>query len=172
MRVTMWGWLWLALWIGVASSARADTVVVVVRHAEKAVDAADPRDPPLSTTGIARAERLAAVVQGLDLDSVLVTPYQRTQLTAAPAAAAVGVQAEVLQSGADVAAEARALAERIRTRHADQTVLVVGHSNTIGAIVEALGVPAQPPVADDEFDRLYQLVLDDAGRVRWSRSRY
>jgi len=39
----------------------ADTMIIVVRHAEKATD--DPKDPSLSEQGNARANALAAVLK-------------------------------------------------------------------------------------------------------------
>jgi phosphohistidine phosphatase SixA len=150
-----------------------DTLVVVVRHAEKASD--DPRDPILSEAGIARAQALAAALAELHLETVLVTQYKRTQLTAAPAAQAAGVQPEIIEASSEVAESANALAQRIRGTHRGQVVLVVGHSNTVGAIVEALSGAhgfTPSPIADDEYDRLYLLQIPQHGPVRVLQSRY
>jgi phosphohistidine phosphatase SixA len=162
--------LGLSLGLLVTTANAADTLVVLVRHAEKATD--DPRDPGLSPAGLARAQALASAVSGLRLQTVLVTQFQRTQLTAAPAAQAVGVQAVAIAATGEVAPAAAALAHRIRTQHAGQAVLVVGHSNTVGAMVEALGGGAQAPIAEHEYDRLYLLQIPEQGPVRVLQSRY
>ena len=44
-----------------ANTVAADTMIIVVRHAEKSTD--DPKDPSLSEHGIARASELAAVLK-------------------------------------------------------------------------------------------------------------
>ena len=70
-----------------------DTVVVVVRHAEKATD--DPKDPSLSEAGQARAQRLADALKGLPLQHAISTQYKRTHDTAAPAARANDIEVHV-----------------------------------------------------------------------------
>ncbi|HET8786496.1 MAG TPA: hypothetical protein VFM38_12730, partial [Candidatus Limnocylindrales bacterium] len=65
----------------------------------------------------------------------------------------------------------QAVADTIRHAYAGKTVLVVGHSNTIPAIVAALGGPRFPDLCDSEHDALFVMVLD--GRTtRLVRSRY
>ena len=58
-----------------------------------------------------------------------------------------------------------AVAEAVRGRYAGRTVLVVGHSNTVSAIIAALGGPAVLPPCDNEFANLWMLVLPPAGAV-------
>lgn len=147
-----------------------DSLVVLVRHAEKAGD--DPRDPTLSAAGSERAQALARALAGYGLQAVWVSPYRRTALTAAPAAAAAGVQPQVYALSSSIEEDARQLAGRIRADHQGQAVLVVGHSNTVGAIVQALGGGVQTDIADDEYDRLYLLSIDAEGVVRSVVSRY
>src|SRR5262245_7501052 len=70
-----------------AGIARADdppTVVLVVRHAEKASPTAP--DPSLSTAGRARARALAHVAGAASVDAIYVTQFKRTKETAAPLA--------------------------------------------------------------------------------------
>jgi broad specificity phosphatase PhoE len=67
---------------------------------------------------------------------------------------------------------ARAVADTIRNRFAGQTVLVVGHSNTIPAIVGALGAPRPPDLCDAQYDQLFVVVISDGGPARLIRSRY
>jgi phosphohistidine phosphatase SixA len=65
---------------------------------------------------------------------------------------------------------AHEVAARVR-EHGAGTVLVVGHSNTVPAIVEALGAPAVGAIADDEYFHLFIVQISPAG-VRLIRSRY
>ncbi|HEX5755274.1 MAG TPA: phosphoglycerate mutase family protein [Arenimonas sp.] len=146
----------------------ADTVVVVVRHAEKAAD--DPRDPNLSEAGRQRAKALAKALADAPLAAVYATGYRRTQQTAQPSAALHGVEVQTLAAGRE--ADGDALRERIRKEHAGTTVLVVGHSNTVPAIVGALSGKAAAAMAEDEFDRLSIVVLRDEGEPRLLVARY
>lgn len=143
----------------IATPAAAQTVVLV-RHAEKA-DASP--DPVLSGAGQARARALAAALSGAGLDHILVTPLRRTGLTAAPVAAVAGLTPEPTPLGASTEAHLAAVAARVRAAGPDETVLVVGHSNTIPVIVRALtadwGTGPAADMADCEYDRLTVLEL-------------
>jgi hypothetical protein len=57
-----------------ASVLAADTMIIVVRHAEKSSD--DPKDPSLSEQGNARANKLAEVLKNTDLKAVYATQYK------------------------------------------------------------------------------------------------
>ena len=105
------------------------------------------------------------------MSAILTTQFIRTKATAAPSATALGVTPEVIEATRDVAAHAKAFADAIRAKYAGRTVLVVGHSNTVNAIVGALGGPKLPDVCDAEYDNLFTVVVD-AGGSRFVRSRY
>ena len=159
------------LWVAApAAPAQTPTVVFVVRHAERAAEPGP--DPGLSVPGEVRAQSLAAALADARVDAVIATQYRRTQLTAAPLVRAAGVTPLILQTEPDVAAHARAVAEAVRGRYAGRTVLVVGHSNTVSAIIAALGGPAVLPPCDNEFANLWMLVLPPAGAVTLVRARY
>lgn len=160
--------LLLALLCASFSAPGADTVVVVVRHAEKAAD--DPRDPSLSAAGHARAEALAKVLSNTPLAAAYATGYRRTQQTAQPSAKANGVDVQIIAAGQE--ADGATLRDRIRREHAGRTVLVVGHSNTVPAIVGALSGMATAAMAEDEFDRLSVVILPEDGEPRLIVARY
>jgi broad specificity phosphatase PhoE len=136
------------------------TVVVLVRHAEK-VD--DSRDPPLSEAGERRAEALAAALGDAGIQAVYTTQYVRTRDTAAPLARAVGVDPVIVASAGDAAANAAATAAHIREHNVGRTVLVVGHSNTVPAIITALGGADVGKIGDDEYFHLFIVLLDGSG---------
>jgi broad specificity phosphatase PhoE len=148
-----------------------DTVVVIVRHAEKAAD--DPKDPTLSEAGQARAEALAKALQGLPLSAADATPYRRTRLTAAPAAKACGIEVTVREANAaNNATYATDLAHAIRQGVPGRNILVVGHSNTVPELVQALTGVAPAPMADTEYDRIYVVTLPADGPARFVVLRY
>jgi broad specificity phosphatase PhoE len=143
-----------------ATSAAAQTVILV-RHAEKADQTSDPI---LSTPGEERARALAADLPDASVDFVIVTPLQRTRMTAAPTAAANGVTPTEIGFDGGAAAHVAAVVERVRAQPADSTVLVVGHSNTIPLIARGLGAQSAD-MADCEYDRLTIVVLGDGSPV-------
>lgn len=163
--------LTLSLASPTALPAHDGIAVVVVRHAEKDDD--DKLDPSLAGNGEVRAEALAATLAGAGLDRAIATQYRRTRQTAAPAAAAAGLEVEVREVNAGNAASyASDLAAELRAMPAGSTVLVVGHSNTVPGIVEALSGQAAEPMPETEYDRYTVVLLDADGGARTITSRY
>ena len=142
-------------------------VVVLVRHAEKAAEPAG--DPALSPAGVARSQALAAALRDAGVTAILTTQYRRTRDTAQPLAQARGIAAEVV-SAASGEAHAQEVAAAVR-RHAGGVVLVVGHSNTVPAIIAALGGPRLPDLCDAAYAELFVLT-PGAGQARLVRARY
>ena len=160
----------LALCAGFAATAttqNAPTVVILVRHAEKAATPAN--DPPLTDAGVARAKALVALLADANVDAVIATPTLRTRETARPTAEAHGLTVETV-AFAPAAQHAKAVAEAVM-KHAGKTVLVVGHSNTVAAIVAALGGPSMADLCDSQYSMLITLVID-GHTVRAIRSSY
>lgn len=150
------------------AAAQEPTVVVLVRHAEKAASGGD--DPELSPEGSARAAALAEALADAGVDVVVVTQRRRTGLTAEPLARARGLAPEVVALGGGEA-HVRSVADAVR-RHAGRTVLVVGHSNTVPAIVGALGGPALDELCEHEYGNLYVMVLRPGAEPSLLRTRY
>jgi broad specificity phosphatase PhoE len=158
-----------ALALPARADAQEPTLVVLVRHAEKA--AAGGRDPELSEAGTARAAALAEALAGTPVDVVVTTQLQRTRLTAAPLLRKHALTPEVVPTGSATDAHVRAVADAVR-RHAGKTVLVVGHSNTVPAIVGALGGPALGELCEHEYSNLYVMVLRPDAAPSLVRSRF
>lgn len=151
----------LGLLAGCASAPRAQTVAtfVLVRHAEKAAD--DARDPSLSDAGRARVARLVARLHDHRIVAVYATAFRRAQQTAAPVAADHGL-AVVTYDAAQPAAD---LARALRRTYPAGTVLVVGHSNTVPALAQALCGCTIGPTADSEYGRRIAVSVRSDGRV-------
>lgn len=158
--------LGLAASLALATVAQAQTVIVV-RHAEKADQSADPE---LSDAGLARGDALAESLANAGLTHVFVTPLKRTGLTASAAAQAAGVEAVAISLEGSVPAHVARVAEQVRALPADSVVLIVGHSNTVPDIVRGLGGEATP-MTDCEYDRLTILSLKANG-AHTIRGRY
>lgn len=164
--------LLLPLVLAAASASRVPldppTVVLLVRHAEKAAQPAD--DPPLSPEGQRRADALVAIARDAGVGAIVTTQFLRTKGTAEPTAKALSITPEVI--AAQGAAHAQSVADAIRQRFTGRTVLVVGHSNTVPAIAESLGAPRPAALCDSDYDHLYVVILSQGSQARVIKSRY
>jgi broad specificity phosphatase PhoE len=151
-----------------SSSSAPATVVILVRHAERAPGSGDP---PISETGQARARALADVGKVAGVQVIITTQFQRTKQTAAPLAESLGLTMNTVGTQSDIAKHIAEVAAAVR-QHAGKTVLVVGHSNTSPAIVGALGGPKLADLCETEYDNLFTIVLDAEGGVRTVRSKF
>lgn len=142
-----------------AQAPAPPALVLVVRHAEKADNSSDP---VLSAIGMARAEALAAALSNAAVDHVIVTPLKRTRLTAGPLIDARGLEPEVIGFGADMASHIANIAAAAR-RQSGKVVLVVGHSNTVPAIVHALGGPKMPDLCDSRYAAMFAVIPGATG---------
>jgi broad specificity phosphatase PhoE len=144
------------------------TTVVLVRHAEKAAEPA--ADPPLTAEGAARAQALVEAVRGMPVTAIVSTDFARTRGTAAPLAARLGLTPEIVD--ARLPGHPRLVAEGILARHRGETVVVVGHSNTVPDIVAALGGTRPSPICDTEYDNMYIVRVPPAGSPTVERRQY
>ena len=151
-----------------AAQQQTPTTVILVRHAEKA--AVPTEDPPLTAEGQARAQALMTIARDAGVTAIITTQFVRTQATARPAAEALRITPAIVSAGG--AQHAQDVARAIRQFQAGSVVLVVGHSNTIPAIVAALGAPRPPPICDSEYDGLYFVTVPASGPARVIRARY
>ena len=150
-----------------AQTAATTTTVILVRHAEKAASPAD--DPPLNAAGEARSRELAQAVRDAGVSAIITTQFARTRATGQPIATALGITPTVVAATntnhvQDVVAEIR--------KHPGQTVLIVGHSNTVPAIVEALGAKRPPAICDSQYDNLFVVTMPSSGAVGAVRAKY
>ena len=149
-----------------ADEGNAGTVIYLIRHAEKAAPKADdPRDPPLNETGLERAQSLAHILRDADVSRIFSTDYRRTRQTVEPLAKRNGLTIESYDPS-----DLGGFAARLK-RMSSRTV-VSGHSNTTPDLVRALGGNPGKPIDENEYDRLYVLVLLRGGGVETVLIRY
>lgn len=128
---------------------KGPTTVLLLRHAEKLRTPGD-EDPALSSEGAKRAQDLVRIVQPAGIKAIYTSQYLRTRSTAEPLAEKLGIPIQTVN-----ASDTPGLITRILKDNAGDTVLVVGHSDTVPEIIEALGAGKVPEIADTEFDNLY-----------------
>ncbi|MAE77951.1 MAG: hypothetical protein CMJ85_13900 [Planctomycetes bacterium] len=141
-------------------TVRAQTTVYLVRHGEK--DRSNPknRDPSLTKAGKVRAQALADTLRSVKLTAIYVTDYKRTRNTAAPVAKQGGLTPRVPEPG-----QPSKLVGHLRDDHKGGDVLVVGHSNTLPAILRELGIKKRFGIALDEYDNLFVVRIAKDGKA-------
>lgn len=166
--------IYTAIAVGLAwfFESQATTTVIFVRHAEKAAEPA--HDPGLSEAGQRRAAELARqlvdadVVPGLGVDAVFSTPFRRTEQTAKPVADALGLQINSYD-----AADTELFIEQLVKEYKGKIILVVGHSNTVPAMIGNMGASKNvPPIAENEYDNIYLVSIPWFGKTKTIRLRY
>ena len=164
--------VYTAIAIGLAwfFESQATTTVIFVRHAEKALT--PEGDPGLSPAGQRRVAELtrqlvdADVVAGVD--AVYSTPFRRTEETARPVAEALGLPLNSYD-----AADTEAIMERIVREHKGKIILVVGHSNTVPALIGNMGASKKvPEINEAEYDNIYIVSIPWFGKTKTIRLRY
>ncbi|MFT7073017.1 phosphoglycerate mutase family protein [Patiriisocius sp. Uisw_017] len=133
--------------------SKETTTFYLVRHAEKDTSVAE--NPPLTETGIQRAKSLAIFLEDKNVAAVYSTNYKRTKSTAKFTAESNTVVIQYYQPGA-------LYSESFLEKHKGETVLIVGHSNTIPSLVnKILGENRFDMIPEKEYDHLYIVTIKD-----------
>ncbi|MBI5471581.1 MAG: histidine phosphatase family protein [Ignavibacteriae bacterium] len=139
------------------------TTIIFVRHGER-LNNTDTTS--LSVPGLQRAAALRHVLDSTAISRIFVTEKRRTKQTAQPTAAAHSLTPIEIPE-----AETPRLVDSLRA-HLGQTMLVVGHSNTVPQAIELLGVSPPPTIGGTEFDKLFILSLRSQGGTRLTKLQY
>lgn len=150
-------------------SDRGETTVYIVRHAEKAAE--NPSDPELSAIGYVRADSLASTLRDAGVNAIIVTSLKRTALTALPLARRRGITPQVVPVGGSTAAHIDSVVATIH-RNTGATILVVGHSNTVGHIAGKLGGRSLGDLCDSEYSNLIIISMPRAKQAKMLVERY
>jgi len=142
------------------------TTIYLVRHAEKETG----RDPVLTTTGMQRAQDLYNVLKKKGISRIYATPYKRTQMTGDSLSQKLHIDTAIYAAdttGADL------LKKIISNNDAGKTILVIGHSNTVPALIRHLGVSDFDikELPETTFDSLF-LVTYKKGKPAVKRMQY
>tara|TARA_R100000935_G_scaffold6468_2_gene14095 strand:+ start:43 stop:597 length:555 start_codon:yes stop_codon:yes gene_type:complete len=136
-----------------------NTTYYLIRHAEK--DRTDPseKDPKLTEIGIKRAQNWAKVLKEVSFDMVYSTNYNRTKATALPIAEANNLEVEIYD-------QADMYNQNFQQKTKGKTVLIVGHSNTTPAFVNAiLKNKKYEDLPDDENGGLFIVTVTPNNKV-------
>lgn len=123
-------------------------ILIFVRHAER-----EPigSDPVLTEAGRERARQLVRMLRDAGVTDIFTSTYRRTQETAEPLAAALQLVPKVVADDPDEA--------RTQLLGSGNCIVVIGHTDTIPALIAKIGGPTQLTIGDDEFDRFFALTI-------------
>ena len=138
---------WLA---SSAQVARAQKAIILIRHAERIDSSTDA----LSRRGEEWSNLLRDRFKNSGITTIYSTQFQRTSKTVEPLSKELGLAPVIIQS-----TQQADLIDRLRTKHGpNDVVLVVGHSNSVPAIIKELGVKETITIADDQYGDVSILV--------------
>ena len=133
------------------TSVSGQRAIFLVRHAERVDESTDA----LSSDGERRAERLKDILRDAGVTVVYATELQRTRKTAEPLARALKLDVHHTPRKADEAVRL------LRSKHANDVVLIVGHSNTVPEMLKAFGYEQDVEIAAGEYDNLFLVVCGE-----------
>ena len=129
-----------------------------VRHAEKADDGT--RNPPLNDPVEKRAAQFAELLSNQKVNALYSTPFKRTMQTLQPLADIHGLTI----ANYDPFAGPEWLSELIK-KHAGETIVISGHSNTIPSMANALlGKEQFQQFDDSDYTNILMIVTDTLGQ--------
>jgi 2,3-bisphosphoglycerate-dependent phosphoglycerate mutase len=149
------------LMFGICELSAQKTIYYLVRHAEKDTSVAGATmmqaNPPLSEKGIQRSTRLASLLEKENIDYIFSTKYLRTQSTAQPLATLIGKEIQFYEI-----TKGTAFSDSIQQMpFLGKTLLIIGHSNTIPPLVNALiKTNKYQNLSDNEYGFIYKVIME------------
>ena len=150
--------------------------VFLIRHAEREDE---PRqDPPLSKDGVARSQALARLLSTAGIKAIFTSQYTRTKQTAEPLATKLGITVTSFTlktnpaNPRQITEESTAEVTNKILEHAGQSVLVIGHSNSIPDVIKMLGGDVIPTIDEKKFDDLFIVNVYARGKAKVVQLKY
>ncbi len=178
LYATVFAFVFLLILVVVICWFDTTTRVVLVRHADR-LDSSPNTN--LSAAGLTRAQALADAAGEAGVVAIFTTDICRTAQTAQPLANLLALPLTVQPSNNPAAglgncdsaiavpvnglpvqiSSVEDLVDHILSQHAGEVVFVVGHSDTVPLMIEALGDGALSPIeiGSAEFDKLFVVTV-------------
>jgi broad specificity phosphatase PhoE len=119
----------------------------------------------LNTAGKVRAKKLIHVVGQSGIKAIYRSHFVRARETAQPLATYLGLSPIEIDG-------ALPIKNHILSNHTGQTVLVIGHSDTVPDIIRRLGAGSVPVIDVAEFDHLFVVNVFSPNRATLTRLKY
>lgn len=137
----------------------ATTTYYLIRHAEKDRSDKTNKNPNLNEDGTQRAENWSKVFEHVPFDAIYSTNYNRTIETATPTAETKELKIQFYDPR-------KLYAEEFAEATFGKTVLIVGHSNTTPAFVNAiLGEQKYEDMDDNYNGSLYIVTITEGNKI-------
>lgn len=132
-----------------------ESTYYLIRHADKVRGPNTGDDPALTDVGEARAQFWANELKDVDFDAVYSTDFRRTKSTALPTANQNDLQVQLYDP-------TNLFNSEFQQQTTGKTVLIVGHSNTTPAFVNAIvGANKYDEIDDSMYGFLYVVKLEN-----------
>ena len=162
-----------AFLLALSFPAQAQQAIFLVRHGETvAPKGTDLR--PLSEAGQWRAVLLATLLKDAGINAIFTSDLERTVKTAEPLATSLRVEPKALAQ-LNVRFKPNdidAFVNLLRSEHGRDIVLVVGHSNSVPALLKASGHPVEIKIPETDFGNLFVSIPKSEGPLILLRLRY
>ncbi len=144
------------------------TTLILIRHGERnnPTIADPPGGPRLNAAGKKRAQTLVHVLGKTGIKVIYTSTYTRTQETAQPLAAILAAVTSVQLT------DAAQIKNHILLNHSGKTILVVGHSDSVPALINLFTGGHLPNINDAEFDNMFVLTALNTGQAFVTRLKY
>jgi broad specificity phosphatase PhoE len=141
------------------------TTFILLRHAETSGGGSNPA---LSTAGMARADELRRMLGPLSINAIYSTNFNRTMQTVQPVAAEKGLTTQQYDPFTPAP-----LIDQSLENHPKGVVLIVGHSNTVPAFLNAMtGTNTYTDLPESEYDNLYIVHVSARGDATVTHLKY
>ena len=150
--------------------------VFLVRHAEKEDE--PKQDPPLKKEGVLRSQELARLLGAAGVKTIITSQFARTKQTAEALAAKAGLTVTSISLKSNptnsrlIAEESTAEVVNKILERGGESVLVVGHSNSVPDVIKMLGGDTVPAIDERKFDDLFIVTVYAKGKARVVHLKY
>jgi phosphohistidine phosphatase SixA len=161
---------------GFAQDEFKPKTVYLVRHAEKEDE--PKQDPPLRKEGVARSQELARVLGAAGIKAIYASQFARTKTTAEPLANKLGLTVTSISLKSNpanprlIAEESTAEVVNKILERPGESVLLVGHSNSVPDVIKMLGGDDVPTIDDRKFDDLFIVTVYAKGKAKVAHLKY
>jgi broad specificity phosphatase PhoE len=147
------------------ASSSLVTTIILIRHAERNNPTAADPDPHLNAAGHARANKLIHALGQSGINAIYRSHFIRAKETAQPLATHLGLSTIEIDEAFEIRSD-------ILSNHAGETVLVIGHSDTVPELINQLGGGSLPIIDDSEFDNLFVVKVIGSDESSVTRLKY